>query len=747
MERESLESRTCWDLGGAWSASVEGHDLGTVTVPSSYPPMGTVTLARTIPLVRSEDLRPFLVFEGIALDGEVWINDHRIGRLIAFSHHEFDLNPWVGEAPLRLCVKLVDLQAKFGNSRGWETYGGIIRPVYVQWRPHNYLEHPRMCVDFSPGPEASIVASIDVVQNQIAGPMVLSVALMDDHDHIVAQTHKNLGERPPSHAIPLTLRVPNVHRWSLDDPYLYRLVWTLDAPERSDTLVRRVGLRELAIRDRRFTLNGTPIFLKGVCRHDLWAEQGYTLTEAQVRQDLSEIKATGFNFVRLVHYPHHPQVLDIADELGLLVTEEPGFWNVRLQDDQLAQAKAVALEVLTRMVLRDRTHASLLAWILGNESWSDAGYLHTASALCRDLDDRAVGFSDLYSPRLGKKVPAKEAYSGWDPDFYDYHPYGEDGNLYRAAPRHLNDKPLIFGEWGGFWMQHDPWLWERLGQQFAEWAAADAEAPSQLAGFAFWQWADMRQYHRGYPGCDEGVLIEGLVTEGRERKPEWHRMRALLKGIDQGHVHAVRARFDRIAPEAVERLRRCRFLALDVDSTVRKVHQDAWSAYAPGYEEWDRVPMASPNRDPWNLVQSQLTLPWLLSPLSSQLDIAVEGQVSAIVLLGLGDLTEGYPVVNQFGEEAARLTLWGSGDWRAPRSLCHGLEVSRQNRLFQGSRIEPLSVNTLHLFDWVADPDWDVRIVRALVWTLDQPRWIHRMTLDLVDGHSAIVFHAFAIKS
>ena len=79
---------------------------------------------------------------------------------------------------------------------------------------------------------------------------------------------------------------------------------------------------------REFRLNGEHCILHGVCRHDMWKDQGFTLTRAQQRQDMRMIKDLGCNYVRLVHYPHDRHIVELADEIGLMVSEEPGFWQV-----------------------------------------------------------------------------------------------------------------------------------------------------------------------------------------------------------------------------------------------------------------------------------------------------------------------------------------------------------------------------------------------------------------------------------
>ena len=729
-----------YDLAGEWNASIDGHFIRTLRVPSSYPPVGKMTLARTLSVERTAGRRVFLVFEGVAHDGEVRLGERLIGRLVAFSRHEFDVTDELTEAgdEVTLAVTLIDLNAQFGNSRGWETYGGIIRSVYLEERNANYLTEPQAEIEVGPS-SAKISARIGLVRTAPGQVGPLLATLRDDRGIVVASEMCPLPGVFDYTTASCTLEVSSPRRWSPESPYLYQLEWLWTSEGEADRITHPVGIRSIAVVGRQFYLNGQRIFLKGVCRHDLWADQGYTLTAEQIRHDLLEIKAMGANFVRLVHYPHDPQVVDIADQVGLLVTEEPGFWNVRLDDERLVQAKQAALEVLSRLVVRDRTHPSVLAWLLGNESWSDAAYLRRAASLCRSLDGtRPVGFSDLYAGRLGKKLASREAYAGWEPDFYDYHPYGEAASLYRDPPRHLNDKPLIYGEWGGFWVQHDDWLMERIGRQFAEWASAPEDAASQVAGFAFWEWADMRQYQRGYPGCEAGVLSEGLVTESRQRKPEWERMRRVLQAIDSGDRRKLAPYFDRVSewrpPEVIP-------VAVEVSGDVAARQLTAWETYAPGYQEWPRLPESLAG-SALAVIQSAARQPLLLSPLSPHIEILIARQVTRLLLLGLGDLAEGYPVVHRFGDVAARLSLLKQHGGREVRLLRHGLELARQNRLFQGSRIEPLALETTPVFDWVADPDWDVRTVRVLTWELEEPAWVERLTLELLDGQSALVLHA-----
>ena len=116
--------------------------------------------------------------------------------------------------------------------------------------------------------------------------------------------------------------------WSPEEPNLYELRARLESDHGEDAWNCRTGFREVVTQGPDFLLNGQRLVLKGVARHDMWKEQGFTLTRRQMEQDMRMIKAMGANFIRQVHYPHHRYLVDLADEYGLLISEEPGYWNM-----------------------------------------------------------------------------------------------------------------------------------------------------------------------------------------------------------------------------------------------------------------------------------------------------------------------------------------------------------------------------------------------------------------------------------
>ena len=135
------------------------------------------------------------------------------------------------------------------------------------------------------------------------------------------------------------------------------------------TGVRTFELKRTSLADENgefcFYLNGEPFFFVGICRHDLGSfEQGQTLPDSDIERDLRMIKDLGANCVRLVHYPHDKRVVEMADRLGLFISEESGLWWSDMHNPAITEG---AIEVLEKTIHRDRSHACVAFWMSFNE--------------------------------------------------------------------------------------------------------------------------------------------------------------------------------------------------------------------------------------------------------------------------------------------------------------------------------------------------------------------------------------------
>lgn len=180
----------------------------------------------------------------------------------------------------------------------------------------------------------------------------------------------------------LTGSVKNVLAWSAEQPNLYTLHLALLDPagKELEHTAFRVGFRSVEVRERELLLNGKPVLIKGVNRHEHDPDYGKTVPRERMRNEIFMLKRFNFNAVRTSHYPNDPYWLDLCDEYGILILDEANLeshanYCTLCRDPRWRQS---FLQRVQRMVLRDKNHACIFGWSLGNES--GYGENHDAAA-------------------------------------------------------------------------------------------------------------------------------------------------------------------------------------------------------------------------------------------------------------------------------------------------------------------------------------------------------------------------------
>ena len=183
--------------------------------------------------------------------------------------------------------------------------------------------------------------------------------------------------------------IPGIEPWSAELPRRYPLRISLRDPAGVvvEAVELQVGFRRVEIAGNELLINGRPVLIRGVNRHDFDPRTGRVVTAADLRADLVAMKRFGFNAVRTSHYPNDPAFLELADELGLYVIAEANieshaFWGSLCNDSRYL---AAWLDRVSRLVIRDRNHPSVIAWSLGNESGHGANH-EAAAAWVRRVD-------------------------------------------------------------------------------------------------------------------------------------------------------------------------------------------------------------------------------------------------------------------------------------------------------------------------------------------------------------------------
>jgi len=159
--------------------------------------------------------------------------------------------------------------------------------------------------------------------------------------------------------------------WSHEKPNLYTVVLEIEANGETTYKAFRFGFKKVEIKGNVLLLNGQPLKIRGVNRHDYDPDTGWTLPMERYRTDLINMKRFNINAVRTSHYPNHPMLYELCDELGILVMDENDLESHgarRKLPLGLPKWKEPCVDRMRRMVLRDRNHACVFFWSLGNEA-------------------------------------------------------------------------------------------------------------------------------------------------------------------------------------------------------------------------------------------------------------------------------------------------------------------------------------------------------------------------------------------
>lgn len=232
--------------------------------------------------------------------------------------------------------------------------------------------------------------------------------------------------------------------WSAEDPVLYDLYLETDTA----CIRQRVGFRRVEIRGDVFLLNGQPIKLRGVNHHDTSCVNGYAMTPAEIRRDAELCKQFNIDTIRTSHYPPDPLLLELCDELGIYVVDEadlethgtfshqlPPSYN-SISHDRKWQERY--LERAEQLYERDKNHACIVMWSLGNE----AGGYHNTDAMyhwLRSKTDLPIHYeSVIHSRRIAYDV-GSEMY----PSVEKVALVGQ----HKRKEKRLNDRPYFLCEY------------------------------------------------------------------------------------------------------------------------------------------------------------------------------------------------------------------------------------------------------------------------------------------------------------
>jgi len=541
---------------GSWNEQFQAEEFEGVNI-KDY--LGTAWFETTLRVPSGwSGKRIWLRFGAVSYRAKVWLNGKCLGTheggyfpfqvavtLVVDARGENRLSVRVDHKLGPYTMPAMPNIHGFGNSYpptsfDYFPYSGIHRPVVLYSTPKQYVRDVTVKTSIR-GADGRVAYTVEVAGRAER----VSVAVVDGRK-TVAETTSTVEDGVASGHV----RVANARFWSPEDPHLYTLsVKVLRKTEVVDEYDLRIGIRTLQVKGTQLLLNGRPIFMRGVGKHEDFPVLGKSLNRSLIVKDYSLMKWMGANSYRSIHYPYSEEMVQMADEKGVLIMAEVPTggleWDA-LNPKMLKIHKQFVRETLER----DKNHPSIIAWVVANEPMGNThknplyakaparvkNYFKEVIRTAKELDDRPVTIA-MCSRRDEQllqycDIAALNRYYGW---------YHEPGNL--AAGREsfaaeldryskLLKMPFIITECGAGAIageHRDPpemWTEEYQWEVIKMHLGVIAERP-YVCGLLIWSFADFKVASSFMRTI---FNRKGIFTRDRQPKFAAHKVREIWKG-------------------------------------------------------------------------------------------------------------------------------------------------------------------------------------------------------------------------
>ncbi|MGB5808989.1 MAG: glycoside hydrolase family 2 TIM barrel-domain containing protein [Polyangiales bacterium] len=325
----------------------------------------------------------FVRFEGVDSAFYLWVNGRRVGYAQGSrTPAEFDLTPFLVEGDNVLAVQVHRWSdGTWLEKQDMWNLSGIFRDVTLWSAGGTYIRdfevHAELNDDFS---EGSVVVDVDLrrlAPSDASDRVSIRLAEIDDASDMQEVSLDACGDA----RVQLRFTVDAPRLWSAESPNLYTLALVLEPEDGPEELIsQQVGFRRVAIEDGQLQVNGKPILVRGVNRHEHNPDTGHYVTEEDMLTDLRLLKQYGFNAVRPGHYPLTPRWYELANEYGIYMVDEAnlethGLWMFAGIDlGTVPEWESNHMERVERMLERDKNQPSVIVWSMGNEAADGATF-------------------------------------------------------------------------------------------------------------------------------------------------------------------------------------------------------------------------------------------------------------------------------------------------------------------------------------------------------------------------------------
>jgi beta-galactosidase len=496
-----------------------------------------------------KDKRVVLHFGGVKTFFYVWLN----GQLLGYNQDsktpaEWDISSFLNEGENVLALEVYRWSAgSYLECQDYWRISGIERDVYLYATPKTYIADYTLHSSLDNRRYRDGIFGLDVRIGGASPEGRLGISLVDGEGSEVFSAVKKVDETTVS--LP-ERRIREVNPWSAESPFLYTLILTLEDGDGKTTeiLSSRVGFRTSEVRNGLYMINGRPVLIKGVNRHEHDMFEGRAVSRELMRRDIELMKLHNINTVRTSHYPDDEYWYELCDQYGLYVIDEANIEchgmarttpGSRPRDGVKSLSKDIQWLIpftdrTRRMYERDKNHPSVMIWSLGNESGNGIVTEKTYELL-KELDKT-------------RPVQYENAYEDYNTDIYCPMYTPVEQILEYVGER--KERPLILCEYA-----------HAMGNSvggLTDYVEA-FESHDQLQGGCIWDWVDQTFYRKDEEGrwywayggdfgpanvpSDNNFLANGLISADRTPHPHLKEVKKLYQYIKTRAVDAPRGRF------------------------------------------------------------------------------------------------------------------------------------------------------------------------------------------------------------
>jgi len=498
-------------------------------------PVGSYRREFTVP-AEWTGRRNFITFDGVDCAFFLWVNGEKVGFSVnSRNAADFDLTNYLKPGKNMIAVEVYQYSSGtwLEDQDMWRLHG-IFRNVTLWSAPQvhirDFFVQPDLDKEYRDG-LVKVSAKIKNYGDSKAKAQTFTATLYNKEGVEIAKASANGTALNAKQEEVLNVKFPvsNPQKWTAETPTLYTVVLTNSEGE---ILSSKIGFRKLEIKGRVFMVNGVPIKLKGVNRHEHWSEVGHAVTEEQMIRDLEVIKQGNCNHVRTSHYSDDPRWYELCDEYGIWLVAEANCechgYDRRFDEEPTMKAAIIDRNVAN--VENFKNHPSVIIWSLGNECGGVGSNFVAAMNTIKAIDStRFVHYERFGS---GSRNPS---------DF--------DGRMYGTAADYVD----MVKNWG---LTKPLYICEFVHAMFNSMGSLDEYSKAfdnnpEILGGAIWEFQDQALWNRRDPkhpilayggGFGEqpndhyfihkGVVSYDRSTVGNQVKPHYPEMKKAFQWID-----------------------------------------------------------------------------------------------------------------------------------------------------------------------------------------------------------------------